>query len=91
VRDGVRALGLQVRAGLHTGKMEHGAVGEMRGIAVHTGARVAGLAAPVKSSSPVPSVTWSPARPSGWKAAATIRSKASPAAGKSSQSSAENT
>jgi class 3 adenylate cyclase len=46
VRDGVRALGLQVRAGLHTGEMEHGAAGEIRGIAVHTGARVAGLAAP---------------------------------------------
>jgi len=44
VRDGVRALGLQVRAGVHTGEMEHGPGGEVRGIAVHTGARVAGLA-----------------------------------------------
>ena len=44
VRDGVRALGLQVRAGVHTGEMEHGPGGEVRGIAVHTGARVAALA-----------------------------------------------
>ena len=33
VRDGVRALGLQVRAGVHTGEMEHGPGGEVRGIA----------------------------------------------------------
>jgi class 3 adenylate cyclase len=46
VRDGVRALGLQVRAGVHTGEMEHGPAGEVRGIAVHTGARVAALAGP---------------------------------------------
>ncbi|MBV9204006.1 MAG: adenylate/guanylate cyclase domain-containing protein [Actinobacteria bacterium] len=46
VRDGVRALGLQVRAGVHTGEMERGPAGEVRGIAVHTGARVAALAGP---------------------------------------------
>jgi class 3 adenylate cyclase len=46
VRDAVRALGLQVRAGVHTGEMEHGPAGEVRGIAVHTGARVAALAGP---------------------------------------------
>jgi class 3 adenylate cyclase/pimeloyl-ACP methyl ester carboxylesterase len=46
VRDGVRALGLQVRAGVHTGEMEHGPGGTIRGIAVHTGARVAALASP---------------------------------------------
>jgi len=39
-------LGLQVRAGMHTGEMEHGPAGELRGIAVHTGARVAALAGP---------------------------------------------
>jgi class 3 adenylate cyclase len=43
VRDGSRALGLPVRAGVHTGEMEHGPAGEVRGIAVHTGARVAAL------------------------------------------------
>jgi class 3 adenylate cyclase len=46
VRDGVRALGLRVRSGVHTGEMEHGPGGEIRGIAVHTGARVAALAGP---------------------------------------------
>jgi class 3 adenylate cyclase len=46
VRDGVRALGMQVRAGVHTGEMEHGPGGEIRGIAVHTGTRVAALAGP---------------------------------------------
>jgi pimeloyl-ACP methyl ester carboxylesterase len=45
IRDGVRAIDLQVRAGLHTGECElvNGKVG---GIAVHIGARVASLAAP---------------------------------------------
>jgi pimeloyl-ACP methyl ester carboxylesterase len=45
IRDGARALGLQIRFGLHTGELElHGA--EIRGIAVHTGARVVGKAGP---------------------------------------------
>ncbi|MBV9096184.1 MAG: adenylate/guanylate cyclase domain-containing protein [Streptosporangiaceae bacterium] len=46
VRDAARALGLQVRAGVHAGEMEHGPGGDVRGIAVHTGARVAALAGP---------------------------------------------
>ena len=46
VRDGVRALGLQIRAGVHAGEMEHGPAESVRGIAVHTGARVAALAGP---------------------------------------------
>jgi len=46
VRDGAHTLGLAVRAGIHTGEMEHGRAGEVRGIAVHTGARVAALAGP---------------------------------------------
>jgi class 3 adenylate cyclase/pimeloyl-ACP methyl ester carboxylesterase len=41
--DGVRDLGLSVRAGLHTGECEV-ADGNIAGIAVHTGARVAALA-----------------------------------------------
>jgi class 3 adenylate cyclase len=44
LRDGARALGLPIRAGVHTGEMERGPAGEVRGIAVHTGARVAALA-----------------------------------------------
>jgi class 3 adenylate cyclase len=45
IRDVVRSLKLEVRCGLHTGECE--VVGnDLAGIAVHTGARVAGLAAP---------------------------------------------
>jgi class 3 adenylate cyclase len=45
IRDAMRSLGIEIRAGLHTGECE--LVGEkIAGIAVHTGARVAGLAGP---------------------------------------------
>jgi class 3 adenylate cyclase len=45
IRDAVRELGLEVRAGLHTGECE--VVGpKVSGIAVHTGARVAAAARP---------------------------------------------
>lgn len=43
--EAIRALGLEIRAGVHTGEVE--LVGEaIRGVAVHIGARIAGLAAP---------------------------------------------
>jgi pimeloyl-ACP methyl ester carboxylesterase len=45
IRDAARALGLQIRFGLHTGELEV-AGSEIRGIAVHTGARVAAVAGP---------------------------------------------
>ncbi len=45
IRDGMEPLGLEVRAGLHTGECE--LVGnDVAGIAVHTAARVAALAGP---------------------------------------------
>jgi class 3 adenylate cyclase len=45
IRDGVRSLGIEIRAGLHTGECE--LMGEgVGGIAVHIGARVAASAAP---------------------------------------------
>lgn len=45
IRNSVRSLNLEVRCGLHTGECE--LLGnDLAGIAVHTGARVAGLAAP---------------------------------------------
>jgi pimeloyl-ACP methyl ester carboxylesterase len=45
IREGARRLGIQIRFGLHTGELE--LVGsEIRGIAVHTGARVAAKAGP---------------------------------------------
>jgi class 3 adenylate cyclase len=43
--EGVHTLGLRIRAGLHTGELEI-AGDQVRGIAVHIGARVAALAGP---------------------------------------------
>jgi class 3 adenylate cyclase len=45
IRNALRALKLEVRCGLHTGECEL-VDNDLAGIAVHTGARVAGLAAP---------------------------------------------
>ncbi|PWU18261.1 MAG: adenylate/guanylate cyclase domain-containing protein [Candidatus Rokuibacteriota bacterium] len=45
IRDGVRELGLEIRAGLHTGECEL-MEDKVGGIAVHIGARVASLAQP---------------------------------------------
>ena len=45
IRDGVRGLGLEIRAGLHTGEVEL-AGDRVRGVAVHIGARVAATANP---------------------------------------------
>jgi class 3 adenylate cyclase len=45
IRDAVRALGIEVRAGLHTGEIElRGA--DVAGMAVHIGSRVAASAGP---------------------------------------------
>ncbi|MGQ0550587.1 MAG: tetratricopeptide repeat protein [Armatimonadota bacterium] len=45
IRDAVRPLGIEIRAGLHSGEVEAGD-GTVRGIAVHLGARVAAEARP---------------------------------------------
>ena len=45
IRDAVQTLGIQVRAGLHTGECEVRG-DDIGGIAVHIGARVAALAGP---------------------------------------------
>jgi class 3 adenylate cyclase len=45
IRDAVLPLGLEVRAGLHTGEIELAETG-VEGIAVHIGARIADLAGP---------------------------------------------
>ena len=45
IAEAVAELGLQVRAGLHTGECEL-VDGKVAGIAVHTGARIASLATP---------------------------------------------
>jgi class 3 adenylate cyclase len=46
IREGVRALGLDIRAGLHTGECELLADDDIGGLAVHIGARISGLAKP---------------------------------------------
>ena len=46
IRDGARHLGLEVRAGLHTGELELLADDDVGGLAVHIGARISSLAAP---------------------------------------------
>ena len=45
IRDSIHSLGLEVRAGLHTGECEI-AGSKVSGIAVHTGARIAAAARP---------------------------------------------
>jgi class 3 adenylate cyclase len=45
IRDAVQSLGIQVRAGLHTGECEI-RDDDIGGIAVHIGARVSALAGP---------------------------------------------
>jgi class 3 adenylate cyclase/dienelactone hydrolase len=44
IREALAPLGLDVRAGVHTGEVERPAAGKPRGIALHVGARVMGLA-----------------------------------------------
>lgn len=46
IRDGVRDLGLEIRAGLHTGECERLPDDEVAGLAVHIGARIGSLAGP---------------------------------------------
>ena len=41
----MRPLGIEIRTGVHTGEIEL-AAGDVRGIAVHIGARIASLAGP---------------------------------------------
>jgi class 3 adenylate cyclase len=43
--EAVRELGVEIRAGIHTGECQLDS-GKVRGIAVHTGARIAALAGP---------------------------------------------
>jgi len=46
IRDGVHDLGLEIRAGLHTGECELFPDDDVDGLAVHIGARVSSLAGP---------------------------------------------
>jgi class 3 adenylate cyclase len=57
----VQSLGIEIRAGVHTGEVE--VVGDgVRGIAVHIGARVSASRAQVRSSSARRCATWSQGR-----------------------------
>jgi class 3 adenylate cyclase len=46
IREGLRELGLDVRAGLHTGECELLPAGDIGGLAAHIGARISALAGP---------------------------------------------
>jgi pimeloyl-ACP methyl ester carboxylesterase len=46
IRDALSQLGLDVRAGVHTGEVERAVGGKPRGIAVHVGARIMALGGP---------------------------------------------
>jgi class 3 adenylate cyclase len=48
IRDALLPLGLDVRAGVHTGEVERPSGAKPRGIAVHVGARIASLAGPAE-------------------------------------------
>ena len=80
IADEIRPLGIEVRAGLHTGECEM-TDDDVGGIAVHIGARVA-LAGPGE-------VSWWPAPAYGSATAAASPSRGSPANGVSSQSNGE--
>jgi class 3 adenylate cyclase len=46
ILDGARQLGLDIRAGLHTGELERLENDDVGGLAVHIGARISSLAGP---------------------------------------------
>ena len=72
-----RPLGIEIRAGLHTGECE--LIGDdVGGIAVHIGARVGALAAPARCWSRARSRTSSPARASSSPTAASTTLKGVP-------------
>ena len=81
VRDEVRSLGIEIRAGLHAGEVE--IRGEsVAGLAVHIGAAcVRPSPRPEQWSSPAPFEIPSPVRDSSSKLAANTRSRACPARG----------
>jgi pimeloyl-ACP methyl ester carboxylesterase len=67
--EGVRSMGIEVRAGLHTGECDI-ADGKVAGITVAIGARIASLAALRRSWSRGRCATWSPGRDSSSRTAA---------------------
>ena len=74
VRDGLRRLGLEIRAGLHTGECDV-TPGDVAGIAVHVAARVQAAAEPGEILVSGPSATSPPAPASASTTAAATNSK----------------
>ena len=81
LRADAETLGIEIRAGIHTGECEL-LDNDIGGIAVHIAARIlAARPAPAKSLSPAPCVTWSSARARASRTAAASSCAACPAPG----------
>ena len=80
LRAEAETLGIEIRAGIHTGECEL-LDADIGGIAVHIAARISAMRAPVKSSSRAPCVTWSSARARASRTAAASSCVACPAPG----------
>ena len=76
----VRSLGIEIRAGVHTGEVEMAGDG-VRGIAVHIGARVSGLAARARYSSVRRFATWSQGPASSFRTVVSMSSRVCPTHG----------
>ena len=84
ISDHIHALGIDIRAGLHTGEFQlHG--DDVAGMAVNIGARVGAKAAPVRCLCRAPSRTWSWGRGSSSRTADRTPSRECPASGASTQ------
>ncbi len=75
IRDALGALGLEVRAGLHTGEIEQNG-NDIAGIAVHIGKRVSSIAGPGEVLVRAPSPTWSQVQTSSYTTKANTNSRA---------------
>ena len=82
LRADAEALGIEIRAGIHTGECEL-LDNDIGGIAVHIAARILGQAGAGESSSRAPCVTWSSARAPASRTAAASSCVACPAPGNS--------
>ena len=82
LRADAETLGIEIRAGIHTGECELLDT-DIGGLAVHIAARILGQAGPATSSSPAPCVTWWSARAPASRIAAASSCVACPAAGNS--------
>lgn len=80
LRDQTEAMGIEIRAGIHTGECEL-MDGDIGGIAVHIAARIMGLAAPGRSWCPAPCGIWSSVREPASRTVATSSCVGCPAPG----------